>query len=97
MTDYKFGQFEMEVVDWLDHARSGQSQEWYGLEATLLTARIPCAIRSIGFLIGEDEEQIVLAPEQRGDPDQTAAMFNPTITILKGTILKRSPLRVSSG
>ena len=85
---YKFGDFPVEIVYWLDHHYS-EGPRWDTLEYELRQALRDAVICSVGFVIHEDEQQVVLVVEQRGDKEQDGPLFQKSQTILKATIVSR--------
>ncbi len=73
-------------VEWLDHASS--EMQWNTRETRTLTA--PILVSSIGFILEETDDHIVLVMSHTGEEET----FFGEILILKNCIKKRRALKV---
>jgi hypothetical protein len=74
------------LIEWLDHS-SLDGNQWQTMENAETLA--PVIVRSIGWLLREDKETLVLVPHTS---DENGMVFGE-VCILKRVVIKRKKLR----
>lgn len=77
---------KMVYVEWLDHASS--EMQWNNKETRTLTE--PFLVRTLGFLLEETDQHIVLVMSHTGEEET----FFGEVLILKSCIKKKRTVRV---
>jgi hypothetical protein len=73
-------------IEWLDHASS--EMQWNNEETR--TLRSPFLVRTMGFILEETDEHIILAMSHTGEEET----FFGEVLVLKSCIKKRKALKI---
>ena len=87
-----FGNYPVELIDWTDH-HSNRGQGGRTRDQWVDGLQVPCVRRLVGFVIYEDDHQILVACDERGDDDIEEPDYEVVFSIRKELITKRTVLR----